>query len=52
MTDEAKRARLMRWSALIGALLAIGCQALPPDKRALCGAVLKFATLTCGVQSP
>lgn len=46
--EKQKRDRMVRRAAFIGAILAIACQALPPDHRAMCTAVVKVVSLTCG----
>lgn len=45
---KERRARLVRRAAVLGAVAALFCQALPPDHRSVCDAVVKIATLTCG----
>ncbi len=50
--EKAKRERAVRRAVLAGAALAMLCQLLPPDHRALCTAVVKFASLTCTGVAP
>lgn len=46
--DDAARAKLLRRAAWFGAIAALLCQALPPEHRSVCTAIVKVASLTCG----
>lgn len=45
---SADRRKLARRAAVAGALLSVACHLLPHDYRAICSAVTKIATLSCG----
>lgn len=46
--EKPETKKLYKQAAFVGALLALLCQLLPPDHRALCTAVAKLASVTCG----
>jgi hypothetical protein len=44
----ARRRKMLRWAAAIGAVLALACEAAPPQYQTVCRAVATFAPHACG----
>lgn len=48
MTDDPKRKRVLRVAAIVGVLLGLVCQFVPPEYRAICSSAAKVTGLFLG----